>query len=134
MTDTKAPAAKKKTTEKPNKFKTLVRCTVKSVNGFNTSVGPSHPVFTGPNLERRLITYYETDKSHVMPLAHAMDLIRAKLVIADSMKPLSDQKTPVTGVTVRAGDPAPVFKQKAFDADEYEDGKFDVDEFLSGKE
>lgn len=112
------------------KFRTKVVCNVRGRSQYDVKRHPMIPVFTHPEtLRRGVTTYYEADQVHVMPYAHALDLVQAGLVVAGSIMRVSAGKadTPFTGVIRRPGENAPVPKASRRKP-EYESAAPDVDD------
>ena len=129
--------APKKAGDQNAPFRQLVRCHVKRRSLFNVTGGDRIEVFTDLNLKRSgKITYYEADKTHVMPLGHALDLATAKLVPRGSIARLpKDSDAKPTGIVGRCGEKPPVFEKHVVKPEDFEDAQaFDIDAIPEAEE
>ncbi len=90
---------------------TPVRCYVRRRNAFNVTGGPFAIAFSGWNLRRGKKVFYAVEQEHVMPFAHAADLMQAGIVAKGSAVrlPLVPGKAiTFTGIEKRDGEPEPI--------------------------
>lgn len=133
-TNTKAAGAASLEATKADPGLTPVRCYVRRRNAFNVTGGPFAIAFTGWNLRRGKKVFYAVEQEHVMPFAHAADLMQAGVVAKGSAVrlPLVAGKSIVfSGIEKRDGEPDPI--APAIKADEFEAPVTSPDELPADK-
>ncbi len=88
---------------------TPVRCYVRRRNAFQVTGGPFAIAFSGFNLKRGKKVFYAVEQEHVMPFAHACDLMQAGIVAKGSaVRVPPGRVVAFTGIEKRDGEPDPI--------------------------
>ena len=111
------------------KYRRKVRCFVADQSAFNVRGLPFLACNSGTDLRPNVTTYYQTGKAHVMPLAHALDMVAAKRVQKAGIALLPEgSEADFTGIVKRRDETPPRFVDLQSKPAAYEDlGDIDVD-------